>query len=314
MLGDGAGHGARGVEADDERRRAGGRRGDQARRRRGHRGDATKRSSSDAVEKNVAHHRRHLNLSPRRCKQRSCASRATTIGWIGLVMLVVCTTAPTLRDPPYWDANVYVREGRWAAAHGLSLDAWRHFPDVLKPPVFAALRARRGRRARDRGGRGAARDAPAVLASRWRCSSRCGRWCARSAADERQALVAGALCAIAPLYVAQAGLVLSDLPMTALATWAWVALVRGRLRRVAGPVGARGADQGERVLPVRAGVRARVAARGALAAARPRGACSCSRGRGWCSPAGSARCTRSPATPCRASTATRSAPTSSSTR
>src|SRR5262249_38841458 len=40
----------------------------------------------------------------------------------------------------------------------------------------------------------------------------------------------GLLCAVAPLYVAQAGLALSDLPMAALATWAWVALVRGRVR------------------------------------------------------------------------------------
>src|ERR1700759_478874 len=54
-------------------------------------------------------------------------------------MLVVCTAAPALRDAPYWDANVYTRQGRWAAAHGPDLDAWRHFPDVLKPPVFAGV-------------------------------------------------------------------------------------------------------------------------------------------------------------------------------
>ncbi len=149
--------------------------------------------------------------------------RATTIGWLGVVMIVVCTTLPALRDPPYWDANVYVREGRWAAAHGLDLDAWRHFPDVLKPPVFAALVL----------GGVARADALAmnlavlafalalVLATRSLTRALGG--------DERVALVAGALCALSPLFVAQAGLTLSDLPMAALATWAWVALVRGRV-------------------------------------------------------------------------------------
>jgi hypothetical protein len=47
--------------------------------------------------------------------------------------------------------------------------------------------------------------------------------------SETAALVAGALVATAPLFVAQAGLVQSDLPMTAFATWAWVALVRRNL-------------------------------------------------------------------------------------
>ena len=48
--------------------------------------------------------------------------------------------------------------------------------------------------------------------------------------DEGQALLAGLFLALSPLYLAQAGLALSDLPMTALATWAWVALVRGRTK------------------------------------------------------------------------------------
>ncbi len=150
--------------------------------------------------------------------------RATTLGWLTIVLLVVCTTAPALRDPPYWDANVYVRQGRWAAAHGLHLDAWRHFPDVLKPPVFAALVL---------GALAAADPTPlamhlGVLAFALALLFATRALVRALGGDERQALLAGALCGTSPLFVAQAGLVLSDLPMTALATWAWVSLVRRR--------------------------------------------------------------------------------------
>jgi hypothetical protein len=140
-------------------------------------------------------------------------------------MLVVCTTLPALRDPPYWDANVYVAEGRWAAAHGFDVAAWRQFPDVLKPPVFAAVGL----------GSAAAID-PSPLAMHLLVLAFALALIAATRAlvralggDEWQALVAALFCATAPLFVAQAGLALSDLPMTALATWAWVALVRRRL-------------------------------------------------------------------------------------
>jgi 4-amino-4-deoxy-L-arabinose transferase-like glycosyltransferase len=151
-------------------------------------------------------------------------SRALGLGWICVVLLCVCTTAPALRDPPYWDANVYVAEGRWAAAHGVSVAAWRQFPDVLKPPVFAAFAL----------GVAAAIDHTAlamhlfVLAFALVLLGGVRSLVRALGGDERQALIAGLLTATAPLFVAQAGLVLSDLPMTALATWAWVALVRGR--------------------------------------------------------------------------------------
>ena len=147
------------------------------------------------------------------------------VGWAAVVLLVVCTTAPALRDPPYWDANVYVAEGRWAAAHGLSLDAWRQFPDVVKPPVFAAVVL---------GAAGALDSSPlamhlCVLAFALALLAAVRALVRALGGDERAGLVAGVLCATAPLYVAQTGLVLSDLPATALAAWAWVALVRGRV-------------------------------------------------------------------------------------
>ena len=145
------------------------------------------------------------------------------LGWLGLVMIVVCTSAPALHDPPYWDANVYVRQGRWAAAHGFDLEAWRHFPDVLKPPVFAALVL---------GGAARAETLPmhlAVLAFALALLFATRSLVRALGGTELQALVGGGLCVLAPLFVAQAGLTLSDLPMAALATWAWVALVRGRV-------------------------------------------------------------------------------------
>lgn len=150
-------------------------------------------------------------------------SRALLVGWLATVLLFVCTVAPALRDPPYWDANVYVAEGRWAAAHGL--DAWRQFPDVVKPPLFAALVL----------GAAAAIDPTplamhlAVLAFALALLAAVRALVRALGGDERQALIAGVLLACSPLFVAQAGLALSDLPMTALATWAWVALVRGRV-------------------------------------------------------------------------------------
>lgn len=151
--------------------------------------------------------------------------RGIAIGWMATVLLFVCTTAPALRDPPYWDANVYVAEGRWAATHGISLKAWRQFPDVLKPPVFAAVAL---------GAAGALDPSPlamhlVALAFALALLAAVRSLVRALGGDERQALIAGVLCATAPLFVAQAGLVLSDLPMTTLATWAWVALLRGRL-------------------------------------------------------------------------------------
>jgi hypothetical protein len=149
-------------------------------------------------------------------------SSAMTIGWAAIVLLVVCTVAPALHDPPFWDANVYVNQGRYAAAHGLDLDAWRHPPDVLKPPLFAAVVL---------GALAAIDPTPlamhlGVLLFALALVAATRSLVRALGGDERQALVAGALCATAPLFVGQAGLVQSDLPMAALATWAWIALLR----------------------------------------------------------------------------------------
>ena len=177
-------------------------------------------------------------------------------------MLVVCTTAPALRDPPFWDANVYVNQGRYAAAHGLALDAWRHPPDVLKPPVFAALVL----------GAAVAAIGPSPLAMHLGVLAFALALIAATRSlvralggDERQALVAGALCATAPLFVGAGG---PGAKRSADGGAGDVGLGGAGARAVGRVVragGAGGADQGERVLLVRAGARADVAARRPLA-------------------------------------------------
>jgi hypothetical protein len=150
---------------------------------------------------------------------------ASTLAFFALVLLVIASAAPTLRDPPYWDANVYVNQGRFAAAHGLDLAAWRHPPDVVKPPVFATLVL----------GLIARVDATplgmhlAVVGFALLLLLGTRRLARALGGDEREALIAAALCATSPLFAAQAGLVQSDLPATALATWAWVALIEERV-------------------------------------------------------------------------------------
>ncbi len=152
-------------------------------------------------------------------------SARRALPWALLALVVVATTAPALRDPPYWDANVYVHQARYSAAHGLALAAYRHPPDVLKPPLFASLLL----------GAAAALD-PSPLAMHLvvLALALALLWAERRlvlalGGSELTALVAGALVATAPLFVAQAGLVQSDLPLTLLTTLAWTSHVRARL-------------------------------------------------------------------------------------
>jgi hypothetical protein len=152
-------------------------------------------------------------------------ARATKLGWLLVVLTVVGTAATALRDPPYWDSWVYVNQGRYAAAHGLDVDAWRHPPDVVKPPVFASLLLGLAARA------GATPVAMHVVVLLLALALMAGtrELTLALGGDAAAALLAAALCATAPLFAAQVGLVQSDLPAAALATWAWVALVRERI-------------------------------------------------------------------------------------
>lgn len=147
---------------------------------------------------------------------------ARRLAWAALALLTVAIAAPALDAPPYWDANVYFNQARLTVEDPAAL---RHPPDgALKPPVFtslvagAAYRLWPGQRALH----------VAVVGFALALLFAVGALARALGGGERTALLAGLLCATAPLYVAQAGLVQSDLPMTALLTWAWVALLRGR--------------------------------------------------------------------------------------
>jgi hypothetical protein len=147
------------------------------------------------------------------------------LAWLALVVALVAVAIPALDDPPYWDANVYVNQGRYVAAHGLDLEAYRHPPDVLKPPLYATVVL---------GSVSALTAAPRALhlvSLLFALVTLAGTAALARAlgGSPRTQWIAGALCATAPLLVGQETLVQSDLPMTALATWAWVMLVRGRV-------------------------------------------------------------------------------------
>jgi hypothetical protein len=157
--------------------------------------------------------------------RRSVRTLAPLLAWLAIVVALVAAVAPALDDPPYWDANVYVNQGRYVAAHGLDLDAYRHPPDVLKPPLFASLVL---------GAVSAITRAPRALhlvSLLFACVTLAGTAALARAlgGSARASWIAAALSGTAPLLVGQATLVQSDLPLTALATWAWVMLVRGRV-------------------------------------------------------------------------------------
>jgi hypothetical protein len=152
-------------------------------------------------------------------------ARDRWLGWSALVLLLLGTAVPAIHDPPYWDANVYVNQGRYVADHGLALDAYRHPPDVLKPPLYASLVL---------GGVSALTRAPWALHVATWLFALLTLWATAAltralGGDGRAQWIAGALCATSPLMVGQTGLVQSDLAMTALATWAWVMLLDGRV-------------------------------------------------------------------------------------
>jgi hypothetical protein len=146
------------------------------------------------------------------------------LGWLGLALLLVGVALPARNDPPFWDANVYVNQARYIAEHGWHLDAYRHPPDVLKPPVYASLLL---------GSVRALTPAPwALHATTWLLAL-VVLWATAAltralGGDARAQWIAGALCATAPLLVGQVGLVQSDVALTALTTWAWVMLLDGR--------------------------------------------------------------------------------------
>lgn len=144
--------------------------------------------------------------------------------WSAITLLFVLTKHATWRDPHFWDAlGCYVAQARFIAQHGLDLSAYPALV-FLRPPLFTGLLAAAIRL----GG-----DTPLALHL---ITCVVGsltlpavyQICRRLGGDRACAATAAALCAATPLFFAQAGLVQSDLPATALCAWAWALLLSGR--------------------------------------------------------------------------------------
>lgn len=144
--------------------------------------------------------------------------------WTAVTLLFVLAKHATWRDPHFWDAlGCYVAQARFIARHGLDLGAYPALV-FLRPPLFTGLLAAAIRL----GG-----DTPLTLHL---ITCAIGALtlpatyliCRRLGGERACAALAAALCAATPLFFAQAGLVQSDLPATALCAWAWALLLSGR--------------------------------------------------------------------------------------
>jgi hypothetical protein len=140
-----------------------------------------------------------------------------------LALAFVLGKLPTLHDPHTWDAlSCYLPQARFLAAHGTDWAAYRTLP-YLRPPVVtgtvAALLSL-----------GASHAVIRVYLWLWALLGLFGTYrLGRALGGGRsQALLAMALCALSPLYFAQAGLLQLDLAAAVLCVWALVALVEGR--------------------------------------------------------------------------------------
>lgn len=126
-------------------------------------------------------------------------------------------------DPPYWDSFCYVDQSRFLALHGLDLRAYRELV-FLRPPVYTGLLAlvmRLGGTSLLTRHVASCMLGFAVLPATFVLSRRLG-------GTRRAAWIAVLLCAAAPIFVAQSGLVQSDLLATALCTLTWAALLGRR--------------------------------------------------------------------------------------
>ena len=150
------------------------------------------------------------------------------LGYLGLwgvaALLLLWQKRATFTDPHYWDAlGCYAGQARFLAAHGFDWAAYRQL-EFMRPPGYTGLLAlviRLG--GADRGMQRAATCVlgalalPAVYALTRRLGG--ATWAA---------VVAVALCALSPLYMAQLGLLQCDLPAMAWGAVAWALLLSGQ--------------------------------------------------------------------------------------
>lgn len=137
---------------------------------------------------------------------------------------VVALKWQAVHDPQYWDAlGCYVVQARFIARHGLDLAAYHELP-YLRPPIFTGTLALALRLL------GPSREVLHVttflfgglaLPATWMLVRRLG-------GRRSSAAVAALACLASPIYLAQLGIVQSDLPAAALTTLAWAALVGRR--------------------------------------------------------------------------------------
>jgi len=148
--------------------------------------------------------------------------------WVVVVAALVAAKAPTLVDPPYGDATFYSNQLRLLEEQRLHLDGYRGHPE-LRPPLFLVATAA----ARAITGPSRVTNHAMVLLAAIALLVAAHRLALRLGATPRWARFAVVACATAPLFFAQAGLFLTDLPVAAWAAWAWVALLERRLGRFA---------------------------------------------------------------------------------
>lgn len=158
--------------------------------------------------------------------------------WPALLAALVLAKAQALRDPHYWDSlGCYVAQARFMFQHGLDLPAYRAL-SFVRPPLYTGLLALVMHVSRDRLALHlftclfGACLLPAVYAIT-RALAPAGR--------RGPALVAAVLCALSPLFFAQAGLCQSDLPATVFLAWAWALLLRAQPQEAARTARVKGA-------------------------------------------------------------------------
>lgn len=143
----------------------------------------------------------------------------------GLVALAfVLGKLPTLHDPHTWDAlSCYLPQARFLAEHGTDWAAYRSL-EYLRPPVLtgsvAVLLSL-----------GASHAMVRIYLWLWALLGLFGayRLTRILGGRRRDAILAMVLCAAAPIYFAQAGLLQLDLAAAVLCVWALVALFAGRI-------------------------------------------------------------------------------------
>ncbi|MFO0574798.1 MAG: hypothetical protein U1A78_12470 [Polyangia bacterium] len=160
---------------------------------------------------------------------------AHALVFVAAVLWLALVRGSTLDDPHYWDAlGSYSDQVRILYSRGLDLAAYKGL-HYVRPPLFTGFLALL--RAVGLGGRPVQRfviwllGGVLVAATFSIAASLRGRAAGRTASRLGPYLTpvsAAVLCATNPLFLAEAGLVQADLPVTALMALAWALLLHGR--------------------------------------------------------------------------------------